>query len=73
MALLASDLPNEVREKMLLYSDIVGQTSTALPWMFPMHTVLEVMDSSLQLINVTDSCAILAGDFHTVPLLRGKI
>lgn len=29
------------------------------------------MDSSLQLINVTDSCAILAGDFHTDPLLRG--
>lgn len=42
MALLASNLPNEVREKMLLYSDIVGQTSTALPWMMiPMHAVLE--------------------------------
>lgn len=41
MALLASNLLNEVREKMLLYSDIVGQTSTALPWMIPMHTVLE--------------------------------
>lgn len=40
MALLASNLPNEVREKMLLYSDIVGQTSTALPWM-TMHAVLE--------------------------------
>lgn len=30
------------------------------------------MDSSLQLINVTAGCAILAGDSHTDPLLRGK-
>lgn len=40
MALLANNESNEVREKML-YSDIVGQTSTALLWMFPMSTVLE--------------------------------
>lgn len=65
---MGSNLPNEVREKMLLYSDTVGQTTL---WMFPMF-LKTVIGSSLQLINVIDSCAILAGDFDTDPFLRGK-
>lgn len=56
---------------MLLYSDIVGQTniSGSFQWALFLQTV---KDSSLQLINVIDSCAILAGDSHADPLLRGK-
>lgn len=53
---------------MFLYSDTVGQTTL---WMFPMF-LKTVIGSSLQLINVIDSCAILAGDFDTDPFLRGK-
>lgn len=71
---MGSNLPNEVREKMLLYSDTVGQTTLwmfALLWMFQMF-LKTVIGSSLQLINVIDSCAILAGDFDTDPFLRGK-